>query len=107
MDEKEKGIGGKALALLGQGPFRRYIIGSLISDSGTWMQMMAQSWVMRGLTSKAILLGLGNFAAGLPALILAPVVGSLADQLDKRKILVATQIAQIICAVGLGLLVIS
>src|SRR5207249_893716 len=107
MSAQEKWVGSKSLALLRQGPFRRYIIGSLISDSGTWMQMMAQSWVMSGLTSKAILLGLVNFAAGLPALILAPVAGSLADRLDKRKILVATQIAQIIFAVALGLLVMS
>src|ERR687887_2874904 len=107
MDEKEKWIGGKALALLREGPFRRYIIGSLISDSGTWMQMMAQSWVMSALTNKAILLGLVNFAAGLPALVLAPMAGSLADRMDKRKILVATQIAQIIFAVALGFLVIS
>ena len=107
MNAQEKWVGSKSLALLRQGPFRRYIIGSLISDSGTWMQMMAQSWVMSGLTSKAILLGLVNFAAGLPALILAPVAGSLADRLDKRKILVATQIAQIIFAVGLGFLVMS
>src|SRR5260370_6930792 len=107
MNAQEKGVGSKSLALLRQGPFRRYIIGSLISDSGTWMQMMAQSWVMSGLTSKAILLGLVNFAAGLPALILAPVAGSLADRLDKRKILVATQIAQIILAVALGFLVMS
>ena len=67
MAEQEKWVGSKSLALLRQGPFRRYIIGSLISDSGTWMQMMAQSWVMSGLTGKAILLGLVNFAAGLPA----------------------------------------
>ena len=107
MDEKEKWIGGKALALLRQGPFRRYIIGSLISDSGTWMQMMAQSWVLSGLTNKAILLGLVNFAAGLPALALAPIAGSLADKWDKRKILIATQILQIIFAVALGFLVFS
>jgi len=107
MDEKEKWIGPKALALLRQGPFRRYIIGSLISDSGTWMQMMAQSWVMSGLTNKAILLGLVNFAAGLPALALAPTAGSLADRWDKRKILIATQIAQIIFAIALGFLVMS
>src|SRR5437773_8569735 len=107
MDEKEKSIGRRALALLQQGPFRRYIIGSLISDSGTWMQMMAQSWVMSGLTNKAILLGLVNFAAGIPALALAPTAGSLADRLDKRKILVATQIAQIIFAIALGFLVLS
>src|SRR5438309_7689814 len=107
MDEKEKGIGRKALALLRQGPFRRYIIGSLISDSGTWMQMMAQSWVLFGLTVKAILLGLVNFAAGIPALALAPTAGSLADRLDKRKILIATQIAQIILAIALGFLILS
>src|SRR5919201_4254173 len=107
MDEKEKWIGRKSLGLLQQGPFRRYIIGSLISDSGTWMQMMAQSWVMSGLTNKAILLGLVNFAAGLPALALAPTAGSLADKWDKRKILVATQIMQIIFAVALGFLVMS
>ncbi len=105
MDEKEKWIGYKLLALLRQGPFRRYIIGSLISDSGTWMQMMAQSWVMSALTNKAILLGLVNFAAGLPALALAPMAGSLADRFDKRKILVATQIVQIIFAISLGLLI--
>jgi MFS family permease len=107
MSAEEKWIGPKALSLLRPGAFRRYIIGSLLSDSGTWMQMMAQSWVMSGLTNKAILLGLVNFAAGLPALVLAPVAGSLADRLDKRKILVATQIAQIIFAVALGLLVMS
>src|SRR6266480_556341 len=107
MDEKEKWIGPKALALLRQGPFRRYIIGSLISDSGTWMQMMAQSWVMSGLTNKAILLGLVNFAAGLPALALAPTAGSLADRFDKRKILVATQIVQILFALALGFLVMT
>jgi MFS family permease len=53
------------------------------------------------------LLGLVNFAAGLPALALAPIAGSLADRWDKRKILVATQIAQIIFAVALGFLVMS
>jgi MFS family permease len=107
MDEKEKWIGYKSLALLRQGAFRRYILGSLISDSGTWMQMMAQSWVMSALTNKAILLGLVNFAAGLPALVLAPMAGSIADRFDKRKILVATQILQIIFAVSLGLLILT
>src|SRR5262245_55985301 len=107
MNAREKWVGAKSLALLRQGPFRRYIIGSLISDSGTWMQMMAQSWVMSALTNKAILLGLVNFAAGLPALALAPVAGSLADRLDKRQILVATQVLQIIFAIALGFLVMS
>src|SRR5436305_10939981 len=100
MDEKEKGIGGKALALLGQGPFRRYIIGSAISDTGTWMQMMAQSWVMSDLTSRALVLGLVTFFTGLPTIGLAPIGGSVADRFDKRTILIASQIAQMVLAVA-------
>jgi len=69
----------KTLGLLRAGPFRRYIIGSLISDSGTWMQMMAQGWVMSTLTNRAILLGLISFAAGLPTIVLTPFGGSAAQ----------------------------
>jgi len=100
-------FGSKTLGLLRAGPFRRYIIGSLISDSGTWMQMMAQGWVMSTLTNRAILLGLISFAAGLPTILLTPFGGSAADRLDKRKILIATQIAQIVFALGLGWLVLT
>jgi MFS family permease len=107
MSAKETWIGHKALALLRAGPFRRYIIGSLISDTGTWMQVMAQGWVMSTLTNKAILLGMANFAAGLPTLALTMIGGSVADRFDKRKILIATQIAQILFAVGLGWLVLT
>jgi len=107
MSAKETWIGYKALSLLRAGPFRRYIIGSAISDTGTWMQVMAQGWVMSTLTNKAILLGMANFAAGLPTLALTMIGGSVADRFDKRKILVATQIAQIVFAVGLGWLVLT
>ena len=100
-------FGSKTLGLLRAGPFRRYIIGSIISDSGTWMQMMAQGWVMSTLTNRAILLGLISFAAGLPTILLTPFGGSAADRLDKRKILIATQIAQIAFALGLGWLVLT
>ncbi|PYJ51656.1 MAG: hypothetical protein DME87_02510 [Verrucomicrobia bacterium] len=89
------------------GAFRRYIIGSAISDTGTWMQVMAQGWVMSTLTNKAILLGMANFAAGVPTLALTMVGGSAADRFDKRKILIATQIAQIAFAIALGWLVLT
>src|ERR1041385_2846765 len=95
---------GKMLALLRPGAFRRYIIGSAISDTGTWMQVMAQGWVMSTLTNKAILLGMVNFAAGIPTLALTPTGGSAADRHDKRKILIDNQIVQIILAIALGVL---
>ena len=107
MSAEEKWIGHRALALLRAGAFRRYIIGSAISDTGTWMQVMAQGWVMSTLTNKAILLGMANFAAGVPTLALTMVGSSAADRFDKRKILIATQIAQIAFAIALGWLVLD
>jgi len=96
---------GKALGVLRNGPFRRYIIGSAISDTGTWMQVMAQGYVMSTLTTKALMLGMANLAAGLPMLALTMVGGAAADKFDKRKILLVTQYVQIMLAIGIGLLV--
>jgi len=107
MNTEEKTFGRRALALLRPGAFRRYIIGSIISDTGTWMQVMAQAWVLSSLTNKAVVLGLVNFAAGIPTLALTMVGGSAADRHDKRRILVATQVVQIATAVSLGLLVMT
>lgn len=96
-----------ALRVLRPGPFRRYIIGSAISDTGTWMQVMAQGYVMSTLTSKALLLGMANLAAGLPMLLLTMVGGSAADRFDKRKILLTTQYVQIALAISIGFLIMS
>lgn len=95
----------KALELLRRGPFQRYIVGSAISDTGTWMQVMAQGWVLSTLTDRALVLGMVNLAAGLPTLALTMIGGSAADRYDKRLILIIAQIVQICLAVTLGLLV--
>src|SRR5438034_4968986 len=87
------------------GPFRSYIIGSAISDTGTWMQVMAQGWVMATLTNKAIFLGLVQLAAGLPMLALTMIGGAAADRFDKRKILLITQYVQIAIAISIGWLI--
>jgi len=94
-----------ALRVLRPGAFRRYIIGSAISDTGTWMQVFAQGWVMATLTSSAFMLGLANFCAGVPMLALMMVGGSAADIFDKRKILLITQYVQIGIAISIGLLI--
>jgi MFS family permease len=94
-----------SVGLLRHGPFRRYIIGSAISDTGTWMQVMAQGWVTTTLTSSALMLGLVNLCSGLPMLALTMVGGSAADRFDKRKILLATQYLQICTAISIGLLI--
>ena len=94
-----------AFRVLRPGPFRRYIIGSAISDTGTWMQVMTQGWVMTTLTTSAFMLGLVNLCAGLPMLALTMVGGAAADKFDKRKILLITQYVQIALAISIGLLI--
>lgn len=73
--------------------------------TGTWMQVMAQGWVMTTLTDKAVMLGMVNLAAGLPMLALTMLGGSVADRFDKRRILLLTQVVQIGLAVLVGVLV--
>lgn len=95
----------KAMELLRRGPFKRYIIGSAVSDTGTWMQVMAQGWVLSTLTNSALMLGMVNLAAGLPTLLLTMIGGSAADRYDKRIILIIAQVVQIALAATLGFLV--
>jgi MFS family permease len=93
--------------VLKYGPFARYMTGEVISMMGTWMQMMAQAWVVTGLTSSNFTLGMLNFASGIPMLIFASWGGVMADRLDKRHILLVTQVIQIVLAVALGCLVLT
>ncbi len=96
-----------AFGVLRNAAFRRYVIGSLISDTGSWMQVMAQGWVMAMLTTKAFWLGMANFAAGVPMLALTMLGGMAADRFDKRKILLITQVVQIGIACGIGFLILK
>ncbi len=97
----------RTFALLVRGPFGRYAAGTAVSQTGTWMQNMAQSWVMTGLTNSAFTLSWVQVAFSLPMLALTMYGGTAADRYDKRKILIATQIVQAALAVGIGLLVMS
>ena len=87
------------------GPFTRYMIGEGISMTGTWMQAMAQGWVMAGLTASGLALAAVNFASGLPMLVLFRLGGMYADRYDKRYILQACQLVQICLALALGTLI--
>src|SRR5215831_13359624 len=75
--------------------FRIYFIGMFVSFVGTWMQTVAQSWLVYRLTGSPFLLGLTGFAGQIPALLLAPFGGVLADRHDRRIIIIATQASSI------------
>jgi MFS family permease len=87
-----------AISALRHRDFRLYWCGQAISLIGTWMQVMAQGWVMTDLSSDAFMLGLLNAAGSLPILLLSLKGGELADRMEKRRILIATQVAMMLLA---------
>ncbi len=86
-------------------PLVRYLVGEGISMTGTWMQAMAQSWVMASLTTSAKMIGLVNFVGGIPMIALSMTGGLFADKYDKRLILQICQVVQILFSLTLGYLV--
>ena len=73
--------------------YQLFFAGQLISLIGTWMDQVAESWLVYRLTGSALLLGTVAFASQIPVFLLAPIGGALADRYDRRKILIATQSA--------------
>jgi MFS family permease len=78
--------------------FRIYLGGQAISMVGTWLQMTAQSWVVWELSHSATALGVTMMLGSLPVLLLGPWAGVWADRLDRRKLLIVTQIGAMLLA---------
>jgi len=85
--------------------FRLFFAGQVISLSGTWMQGVAQAWLVLDLTGSGTALGLVSSLQFLPVLLFGPMGGVLADRFDKRKVLYATQTAAAMLAAILGTVV--
>ena len=85
--------------------FRLYFFGQLVSLIGTWMQAVAQGWLMHRLTSSAFMLGLLSFAQFAPVLPLALYAGVIADRTERRTMLLWTQSLLLAQAVALALVV--
>jgi len=87
--------------------YRVYSSGQLISLTGTFMQNVAQSWLVYQLTSSALMLALVGVAAFAPTFLLSLVGGATADRYDRRKIIVITQWLDLIAAVVMAVLYFS
>lgn len=85
--------------------FRAYWIGQVISLSGTWMQHIAQSWLVYVITNSAFYLGLISFLSSFPMLIFTLFGGVVADRYSRKKILVLTQIFSLFPALFLGIII--
>src|SRR4030043_135685 len=84
--------------------FRLFWFGQLVSLSGTWMQSVAQGWLVYSLTKSPFYLGLVAAAGSLPILLFTPAGGIVADRFRKRNLLLMTQALSIIPALVLGIL---
>ena len=78
--------------------FQLFFSGQLISLIGTWMQSVAQSWLVYRLTGSAWLLGSVGFASQIPVFLFSPLGGIAADRFDRRRIVIATQVASMLLA---------
>ena len=87
--------------------FQLFFGGQLISLIGTWMQTVAQSWLVYKLTGSGLLLGSVGFASQIPVFLFAPLGGITADRSNRQKVVIATQTASMILALILAALTIS
>jgi MFS family permease len=87
--------------------YRLYYIGQIISTSGTFMQSVAQAWLVLKLTNSGAALGIVSALQYVPILVLGPYGGVIADRFSKRKILYLTQSLSGILALILGALTIT
>jgi MFS family permease len=85
--------------------FRILWIGACTSTIGTWMQEVAQNWLVLQLTNSPFLLGLDAFLGDIPIFLFSLVGGVLADRIDRRFILIGSQVVQMISAALLATLI--
>ena len=78
--------------------FRLLWIGACTSSVGTWMQTVAQNWLVLDLTNSPLMLGLDSFLGQIPIFLFSLIGGALADRMDRRRLLVGSQIVQMACA---------
>jgi len=87
--------------------YRLFWSGAFLSNTGTWMQAVAQGWLVFQLTNSPFWLGLDAFMATAPGIVLTLAGGVFADLMDRRRLLIYTQVVSGIAALVLGTLVVT
>src|SRR5947209_15930147 len=106
MAKKEKQLPATLRALRHRN-YQLFFGGQLISLTGTWMQSVAQAWLIYRLTNSAVLLGLVGFASQFPVFLLAPIGGAIADRYNRHRILIGTQVSAMLLAFALAALTLT
>ena len=102
-----KGTFAAAFRALRHRNFRIYWVGHMVSSTGTWAQIVAQSWLVYRLSHSAVLLGLVGFASRIPILVLGLLGGVVADRWDRRRLILIAHTTAMIQALAMALLTLS
>src|SRR4029453_1387552 len=84
--------------------YRLFFSGQSVSLVGTWITRIATSWLVYRLTGSELLLGVVGFCGQIPTLLLTPFAGVIVDRLDRRRIMVITQVLSLLQSVALAVL---
>src|SRR5439155_1273327 len=95
----------RGLAPLGHRNYALYWVGQLVSMSGTWIELTATTWLLYQLTDSPFLLGLGGLFRAAPIFALALIGGTVADRVERRRLLLITQSSSVVTSLVLGALV--
>jgi MFS family permease len=87
--------------------FRALWIATVVSNIGTWMQDVGESWLMTSLTPSPVLVALVETAGSLPVVLVALPAGALADVVDRRRLLLVMQIWMLVAAGAMGVLALT
>ena len=107
MNARVSAISARTFSALRFRNYRLYFASQAVSFSGTWMQLIAQSWLVLQLTGSGTALGTVMAMQFLPTLLLAPFGGMIADRYDKRRLIMATQSIAGLLALTLGIVTIT
>jgi MFS family permease len=100
-------LGRQTFSSLATPNYRRYFAGQAVSLVGTWMQIVAQSWLVLQLSGSATALGAVTAIQMLPMLLADSYGGLIADRFDKRRLLITLQMVSGVLALGLGILTVT
>jgi MFS family permease len=94
---------GRAFGALRNRDFALYWFGSFFSQVGNWMQQVAQSWLIYDLTRSPLMVGVGGLTSSLPFVFMSLYAGTVVDRVDRKKILILVQLANIVTILALAL----
>jgi MFS family permease len=100
-------VGGGTFASLRRPAYRRFFVGNVLSLLGFWLRIVVQAWLVYSLTGRRDVLGYVTFVGLIPFALLAPLGGVIADQVDRRRLLMLLALISVFANVWLGVLVLT